>query len=165
MARINVMLMTFILLGFTGFKFLYFEGTTIATDDCSAGALSLTNCFIDFKGDCNENNLVEDGAVCLDIGRFSDALDINNSDCGGGFFDVAACISYLGNIILSVIVLVVSLILTLIAFIINIVLLVVIYISIGLSPIPGAPFVINFMLIGPFILGNFVLIAGFFTGD
>lgn len=165
MANLNVALITFILMGFVGFKLLYLQSETTDTGECSIGSLNVFNCFIGIETDCNNVDFIsEDGDVCLDFDRFIDTLDIDNSDCNG-LFDVGACIEYLANVIFAFVQIIISFVLVTVALIINIALLLVIYITIGMVPIQGAPFIINFVFIGPFILLNIILIISFFTGD
>lgn len=163
--NINVMLVTFILMGFVGFKLLYLQSETVDTGECQIGSLNIFNCFIGIATDCDSIDFIsEDGDVCLDFQRFIDTLDVQESDCGG-VFDVPECIAYLANVIFAIVQIFVSFILVLVALLIDIALLLVIYISIGMVPIEGAPFIINFVVIGPFILLNFVLVLSFIPGN
>jgi hypothetical protein len=34
-----------------------------------------------------------------------------------------------------------------------------------MTPIPGAPLPVNAIIVVPFVLANFALVLGFFTGD
>lgn len=165
MASINSMLMAFILIGFASFKLLFLQGATIPSDECDIGTLNLANCFIGISTSCEDIEFIDDnGDVCLDFDRFIDTLDINNSDCAG-LFDVGACIEYLANVIFAIVQIIISGVLVIASLIINIVLVVAIYLGIGLTPLPDAPAVINLMFIGPFILGNLILVLSFFKGD
>lgn len=163
MAKINVILMAFVLIAWTVFKLLFLTGGDVESTECGATATSLGNCIVSVKTDCN--GLIDDGDICLNLTAFADTLNIDNSDCGG-IFDVGACIEYLANVIFAVVQLVVSLVLVILALVLDIVLLVAMYLTIGMTPLPApCPAVINLLLIGPFVIANLVVIVSFIPGE
>lgn len=165
MSKVNVMLMTFIFISFSAFKLLFLQGSSVPTDECSVGSLALVNCFIGVGLNCkNESGdyvIVQNGTVCINIAEVTSPAAAN---CNS-IFDVGACIEYLANTIFVIFKIIVEFILVILSFVVNILVLVVLYLSLGLTPLPGAPFIINLLFIGPFIVGNLILIISFIPGE
>jgi hypothetical protein len=162
MAKLNIILFTFILITWSVFKALMFANPMIS---------GIEGAFIGFEQDCPGNVLIHNKNVCINFAEFGNITDVCTFRSVGSFDIVSAtqnvaCAIRIGIQAIYVTVKVVfELILAIFAIIIDIVLLFGLYIALGISPIPGAPLPINAILVLPFILVNFVLVISFFTGD
>lgn len=166
MAKINPMLMLFILVGWVTFKSLIISGF----DDGSG-----TTCFNDITkvNDClikisNEASCdLTDSPPCVELvfDALGNATEEIGDDCSQGFFGIADCTGAIVKLMFRFLQLVVGIIFSVIAIIINIVIVTSLIIVIGVTPIDGAPAAINALIITPFVLGVFVFAISFFTGD
>jgi hypothetical protein len=151
MARVNVILLAFILISWTVFKALILNSAMVS---------GITGAFIGFSTDCEPNHYVENKKVCLHISFTNlDTVPVEGLDA------IADVLYNIGVYFIAIIKFLVSLLLTVFAVIIDIVVLFTLYIVIGMTPIPGAPLPVNAIIVVPFVLANFALVLGFFTGD
>lgn len=165
--KINIMLMTFIMIGFIGFKFLFLQGTTIATEECDFGSpITYTNCFITITvNECVEGIYDKDNnTVCINV---EDIGNVGDCSIGGIDFldDIADCLKYIGDVVFGLLKLVWAVALSILAIVGNFIILVALYVALGLTPIPNAPFIINFLMITPFAIGNILVIVSFIPGE
>jgi hypothetical protein len=168
MGKINIMLMTFIMIGFIGFKYLFLQGATITnSEECDfVSPVTFPNCFITVNIDCPSGNVYDSDTktVCINMNGFD-----NNEECnvnGVDFLqDIADCIKFVGQVILDIMKIVWGVGLAILALVGNLIILSAIYFLIGFSPIAGAPFIINFLLITPFIIGNLLVVVSLIPGE
>lgn len=169
--RLNIALITFILIAFSGFKFLYLQEQIPEgeVDDCEFTAVQILQCIKSIGVNCKDANgdfvFFINTTVCLNFAEFTEA----DGNCEVGehlepIDDLAECITLIGSMTIALVKAVLSLIFILLAVIYDLLIIVTFYLLLSFSTIPGAPFIINFIVVTPLVILNLIMVIGLLPG-
>jgi hypothetical protein len=172
--KINIMLVTFIMITFVGFKFLYLQSEIPSedVDECEFDTDKiplLVNCFKKVRFNCQDEDgdyhIVFEGDVCINFAEtesidgncvVGEALEVN---------DLVECVVYIGNVVVLTFRIIASFILSIWALMFNVYIFVGLYIALMFATVDGAPFIIDFIVVAPLVIMNVLVIVSVIPGE